>query len=256
MRIATLTAACLLLSASAGCAAEPATAASALAEMMKQAQYSDGFEARMNVLITQSNGAHPAPFKLAVIGQFSPGKRRLLLRGLSPDSVRKQVYAAEDSGDGRIRAVELRARTAGDYADFSPYLKMFNSGLLAWDMFSQWWSWSKQTQEGMARLNGRECALIHSWAEDKNSVVQEVESCVDQQAKLALRTRIFGSRHTLQRTTEVTKFSRKDDAGALMAKKLSITDADNTRTEIEVYAGDEEYQISTETFSMLGSQTP
>jgi hypothetical protein len=128
---------------------------------------------------------------------------------------------------------------------------MFNSSLVVWDMFSPWWSWSKQSFAGLERVSGRECVKIRSWTDDMSSAVREVESCVDQQAKLSLRTRMFDSGHLLLRTTTVIQFAHKSEGGAMMAKKMNITDAANAVTEIEVYAGDEQYQTSTETFAML-----
>jgi hypothetical protein len=255
MHIAKLIFVCLLLSVSVSYAAEPGVSASAVAEMMKQAKYSDGFEARLNVLITKANGAHPAPFKLAVIGQFTANRQRLQIRGISPELVRNHLYAAERSSDGLIRAVEARNKVADDYAGFDPLAKMFNSSLVAWDMFSPWWSWPRQSFEGLEQVNGRECVKIRSLTDDKSSAVREVESCVDQHAKLALRTRLFDSEHSLLRTTTAAQLARKGDGGAMMAKKINITDAANTVTEIEVYAGDEQYQISAETFAMLGRPT-
>jgi hypothetical protein len=240
----------LMFSVSKGYAAEQT--ASDLAKMMNQAKYSEGFEARLNVLITKANGAHPAPFKLAVIGQFNAGKQRLVIRGISHEEVRNHFYAAESGSDGRVRAMESRSQASG-YVDFDPSARMFNSGLVAWDMLGLWWGWQKQTLEGMEQVNGRECVKIRSVADDKNSVVQEVESCVDQQAKLSLRTRMFDHSHALLRTTSVANLAHKGEGGGMMAKKLSIKDADKTLAEIEVYAGDEQYQISAETFAMLDS---
>jgi hypothetical protein len=241
----------LLFSVSVSDAAEQT--ASAVAQMMKQAKYSDGFEARMNVLITKANGAHPLPFKLAVIGQFNAAKQRLVIRGISPEEMRNHLYAAESGSDGRVMSLELLSKASG-YVEFDPYSRMFNSGLVAWDMLALWWGWQKQTLEGLEQVNGHECVTIRSVADDKNSVVQEVESCVDPQAKLSLRTRMFDNSHALLRTTSVAHFARKG-GGGMMAKKLSVRDVGKTLTEIEVYAGDEQYQISAETFAMLDSST-
>lgn len=252
MRATLLILAGLLFSASASEAAEQS--ASALAKMMQQARYSTGFEARLNVLITKANGAHPAPFKLAVIGQLSASRQRLVIRGISPETVRNHFYAIENSSDARIRAVESRSQARG-YVEFDPYAGMFNSGLVAWDMLGLWWGWQTQEMEGMEQVNGHECVKIRSVADNKNSVVQEVESCVDSQAKLSLRTRMFDHSHALLRTTLVGNLARRGDGGGMMAKKLSIRDAGKALAEIEVYAGDEQYQISAETFAMLDSPT-
>lgn len=228
---------------------ETGVSASALAGMMEQAKHSDGFEVRLNVLVTKADGAHPAPFKLAVIGQIAAGKQRLLIRGISPEAVRGRVVAAERGDDGRIRAVMSRAGSKS--VAFDPQAKVFASSMVVWDMFSPWWAWSRQSLEGTERINGRECEKIRSFTDDKNSAVQEVESCVDQQAKLSIRTRLFDARHTVIRTTSVEHMMGKGKNGMLGAKKLKISDASKTHTEIEVYAGDEEYQVTAETFEML-----
>ena len=240
-----------LIVSSTGYAGEQSVSASAIAEMMKQAKYSEGFEARLNVLVTKTNGAHPAPFKLAVIGQFSANRQRLVIRGISPEAVRNHFYAAERDSTAKIKAMESLSQSANDYVELDPYAKMFNSGLAAWDMLGPWWSWPAQTLEGTERINGRECTKIRSIAEDKNSVVQEVESCVDQQAKLSLKTRMYDGAHVLLRTTVAAQFAHKGNSGAMIAKKLNITDASNMLTNIEVYAGDEQYEVSAETFAML-----
>lgn len=246
----------MLLSVSASYAAQPGISATAVAEMMKQARYSDGFEARMNVLITKANGAHPAPFKLAVIGQFSPGKQRLALRGISPETVRNHFYAAEAGSDGHVRAVSSHSKVASDYVESDPNAMMFNSGLVVWDMFGLWWNWPRQLVDGVEQINGRECVKIRSFTDDKNSVVREVESCVDQGAKLSLRTRMFDGGHTLLRTTAVAHLAHKGEGGTMMAKNLKIVADSNMLTDIEIYAGDEQYQISAETFAMLDRLTP
>lgn len=247
MRAANFILACLLVSANAAYAAD--TSASAVAETMKQAKYSPGFEARLNVFVTKPNGAHPEPFKVAVIGQMSADKQRLLVRGISPDTVRERFVIAERGNDGRIKAVGYR--NGAEHAAVNPASGIFNSGLVAWDMFTPWWNWPQQTLEGRDQVNGRECSKIRSATEDASSAIREVESCVDLTAKLALRTRLYDGRHTLLRTTTVTAVMRKGDSGRLVAKKLFITDASRTRTDVEVYAGDDQYEISAETFAVL-----
>jgi hypothetical protein len=240
-----------LLYAGAGYATEAPLSANALAETMRQAKYSDGFEARLNVLVTKADGAHPAPLKLAVIGQLAAERQRLLIRGIAPATVRNHAIAAERSGNGRIRAVESRA--ANEYAAFDPQSRMFDTGLVVWDMFSPWWGWPRQSLEGIERIKGRECEKIRSVTDDKNSLVREVESCVDRQAKLSLITRLFDSRHTLLRTLSVEQVLRK--GAVLTAKGLAVAEAGKARTDIEVYAGDEEYQVSAETFAALNHPT-
>jgi hypothetical protein len=251
MRALNFISACLLASANTAYAAD--TSASAAAEAMKQAKYTQGFEARLNVFVTQANGAHPEPFKIAVIGQMSADKQRLLVRGISPEAVRGRYVAAGRGSDGRINAVSYR--TAGEYAAVDPNARLFNSGLVAWDMFTPWWNWPQQSLDGTDKVNGRECSKIRSTTDDKTSSVREVESCVDLAAKLSLRTRLYDRRHALLRTTTVAAVMRKGDGGRLVAKKLVVTDASHTGTEIEVYAGDDQYEISAETFAALDHLT-
>lgn len=251
MRAANFILACLFVSANAAYAAD--TSASAVAETMKQAKYSQGFEARLNVFVTLANGAHPEPFKVAVIGQMSTDQQRLLLRGISPDAVHGHYIAAGRGSDGRIKAVSYRS--AGEYAAVDPNARLFNSGLVTWDMFGSWWSWPQQSLSGTDRVNGRACSKIRSATDDTASAIREVESCVDLAAKLSLRTRLYDSRHALLRTTTVAAVMRKGEGGRLVAKKLVITEANRTRTDIEVYAGDDQYEITAETFAALDHQT-
>jgi hypothetical protein len=251
MRAVSFISACLLVSANAASAAD--ISAGAVAEAMKQAKYSQGFEARLNVFVTLGNGAHPDPFKVAVIGQMSADKQRLLVRGISPDTVRERFVAAERGSDGRIKAVAYRA--GAENVAVNPVSGIFNSGLVAWDMFTPWWNWPRQTLEGTDQINGRECSKIRSATEDASSAIREVESCVDLTAKLALRTRLYDGRHILLRTTTVAAVMRKGEGGRLVAKKLLITDASRTRTDVEVYAGDDQYEISAETFTALDHLT-
>ncbi len=250
-RIAAPVLVCLLLCAGTGYTAEPGAtvSANAVAEAMRQARFSNGFEARLNVLVTKANGAHPAPFKLAVIGQISADRQRLVIRGISPEPVRNRSYAVERDSDGRIRGVD------SEQAGFDVYARMFDSGLVVWDMLSPWWGWSKQFLEGTEQIDGHDCLKLRSVADDEKSVVREVESCVDQQAKLSLRTRLFDSRHVLLRTTSVEKVMRKREGGARAAKKLVIRDASKMLTHIEVYAGDEQYEIAADTFAALDKLT-
>lgn len=257
MRIAKIFLVCVLLGANPGYGAEPGipVSASALAELMRKAMHSEGFEARLSIFITKANGAHPPPFKLAVVGQFVANKQRLLIRGISPESVHDRFIAAERGSDGLIRALAYRGQATSEPVESDPFSKIFDSGLTAWDMFGLWWSWPKQSLEGIERINGRECARIRSITDDKSIAVREVESCVDQQAKISLRTKLFDSKHALIRATSVEKVVRKRKGGGMAAKKLSITDAGGVLTDVEVYAGDEQYEISADTFSALDQPT-
>lgn len=247
-RIAAAVLLCVLSGAGAGYAADAASA-NALAESMRKARLSEGFEARLNVFVTKASGAHPALLKLAVIGQISADSQRLVIRGISPEAARNRSYAVERGSDGRIRGVESRA--AGEQNEFDPYVRMFDSGLVAWDMLSPWWGWPKQFLEGTEQIDGRDCLKLRSVTDDEKSPISEVESCVDRQAKISLRMRLYDKRHVLIRTTLVKQVIRKGDSGAMAAKKLAIRDAAKMLTDIEVYAGDEQYEITADTFAAL-----
>lgn len=251
-RIAAAVLLCVLSSAGAGYAADAASA-KAVAESMRKARLSEGFEARLNVFVTRASGAHPAPLKLAVIGQIFADRQRLVIRGISPEAARNRSYAVERGSDGRIRGVESRA--AGEQNEFDPHARMFDSGLVAWDMLSPWWGWPKQILEGTEQIDGRDCLNLRSVTDDEKSPISEVESCVDIQAKISLRMRLYDKRHVLIRTTLVKQVIRKGDSGAVAAKKLAIRDAAKMLTDIEVYAGDEQYEITADTFAALDKLT-
>lgn len=249
--------ACLLLSTVSAYAAgsEAPVSAGALARAMQQAKYSDGFEARLSIFVTKANGSHPAPIKLSVVGQLSADKQRLLIRGISPASVHDHFYAAEWNTDGHIRAVEYR-HAQNKYTGLDPLSRMFDSSLVIWDMFSPWWSWPRQILEGVERVDGRECTVIRSVIDANNLAINEVESCVDQRAKLSLRTRLFGKHHALLRTTTVEKAMHKGGGDLMTAKKMTIADASHASTAIEIYAGDEQYEITGGTFAALDLLRP
>lgn len=233
----------LYLSAGVGYAAEMPLSAGSLVGMMQQARYSAGFEARMNVFVRKSDGALLAPVKLAVIGQSTPERQRLLIRGIAPEILHGRFYAIEHKRDGGIRVVGAR-----EVAEFAPYARIFDSALRAGDMLAPWWDWPRQSLEGREQINGRECLIARSFTDEQSSAVREVESCVDQNAKLALRTRLYDGRHMLLRTLTVDAVMQ--NGGRLMAKKLSISEG-KAVTRIEIYAGDQEYEIGAETFSVL-----
>ncbi len=224
--------------------------ATGLAAAMRQARLSDGFEARMSVFVTQPDGRRAAPFKVAVIGQVSSERQRLLVRGISPERVRGRFFAAERTADGRIRAVAYEEPSATRKAD--PFARLFDSGMTLWDMFGAWWNWPEQESGGSERIAGRECTRVRSGDGDAGPV-REVASCADKDAKLSLKTQLFDRRHALLRTISVERTMRKE-SGALAAKKLLVTEADGTLTAIEVYGGDEQYLVTDETFAALDAQ--
>lgn len=224
--------------------------AGTLVETMKQARLSDGFEARMEVSTIASNGRRAMPFKLSVVGQVGKDRQRLRIRGISPDKVRGRYVAAERNADGNTRAIQYGEAASGNIEKADPAARLFDSGLVLWDMFGTWWNWPQQTIEGTDRIDGRACTLVHSRTDDGASPVREVLSCVSGDAKLALRTQLYDRRHALLRTIAVKQTMRKE-SGALAAKKLTVTEADRTVTEVEVYSGDEHYLVNADTFAPL-----
>ncbi|MCK9201823.1 MAG: hypothetical protein M0P59_01540 [Gallionella sp.] len=224
--------------------------AGALVETMKQARLSEGFEARMEVATIASNGRRALPFKLSVTGQVGKDRQRLRIRGISPDKVRGRYVAAERNAEGRIRAIAYDEQLPGNIEKTDPAARLFDSGLVLWDMFGAWWNWPQQSIEGSDKVGGRACTLMRSRTDDGASPVREVLSCVDGNAKLSLRTQLYDRRHTLLRTIAVKQTMRKE-SGALAAKKLAITEADRTVTEVEVYSGDEHYLVNADTYAPL-----
>jgi hypothetical protein len=235
-----------------GYTAEPPaiSASAALAESMRQARFSDGFEARMNVSAVQPDGRRFLLFKLAVIGQFSTERARLLIRGISPDKVRNRFVAAERRADGGIRPIAYGEPISGGIVETDPFTKLFDSDLVIWDLFGPWWSWPKHSLGGTEQIAGHDCTLVRSQSDAPSSAVREVISCVDKNARLSLRTQLFDGRHTLIRTISVAQIMRKE-SGVMAAKRMLITGADNSITEVEVYSGDERYSITADTFSAL-----
>lgn len=224
--------------------------AGALVATMKQARLSDGFEARMQVATIAANGRRAMPFKLSVVGQVGKDRQRLRIRGISPDKVRGRYVATERNADGRIRAIQYGESPSGSVEKADPAARLFDSGLVLWDMFGAWWNWPQQSIEGSDKIDGRACTLVRSRTDDGASPVREVLSCVSGDAKLSLRTQLYDRRHALLRTIAVKQTMRKE-SGALAAKKLTVTEADRTVTEVEVYSGDEYYLVDADTFALL-----
>lgn len=226
------------------------TDANGLAAAMRQARLSDGFEARMSVLVTKADGRHNLPIKIAVIGQFSSDRQRLVIRGISPEQVRGRFIAAERTADGRIRAISYGAQTPVVEAD--PFARLFDSGMTIWDMFGAWWSWPDQSLDGDAQAAGRACTFVRS----RNAVpgpVQEVASCIDRGARLSLKTQLFNRQQAAIRTISVEQTMRKE-SGLLAAKKLLVTESSGTLTAIEIYGGDEQYVVTPDTFAALDAR--
>lgn len=219
-----------------------------LAAQMRQAQRSEGFMARMNVAVIAAGGRRQMPFKVAVTGQNGAERQRLLVRGISPDTVRDRQFAAARNAEGGIRAYALGGKAAD--SEISPQARLFDSGMVIWDMLSPWWDWPAQKLAGKDKVGGKECTLVESLAPKGDPAISRVVSCILPGSGLALSTQIYDVRRKLARTLTVATTMRRE-SGSLAAKRLTITEVDRSSTEIEVYSGDENYQTGAETFSRL-----
>lgn len=226
--------------------------ASALVSTVRQARLSQGFEVRMSLSVIQPDGARAVPVRLAIIGQIGIERQRLLIRGISPEAVRNRLIVAERAADGRVQAFEYQAGNVGEVAT-DPYRRLYNSGLVVWDMFAPWWDWQTQTLGATRQISGRECRQLRSVAEASAGEIAEVLSCVNETARLALGTELLDAHRRPLRTLTVQHLMRKA-SGAMTAKKLTVTEADRTVTEIEIYAGDEHYEIAPDTFARLDAR--
>jgi negative regulator of sigma E activity len=218
--------------------------ATELAARMREARLTPGFEARVQATNVSSDGQRSEAVKLAVIGQFDSSRRRLLVRGIAPESIRNENRLAE------YRTNCVRVLDRGGAID--PHAPLFGTTLVAWDMLTPWWEWPRQSLAGIDRVAGRACSLIRSRSADREAPIGEVLSCVDADAGLALRTQLFDGHGVLVRSIAVVSTLRKE-SGLLAAKKLTIT-AGNMTTEAETYSGDEHYEIPTDTFAPLDAQ--
>jgi hypothetical protein len=237
-----------------GYGAEPAviTSPAALAESMRQARFSDGFEVRINLSTVQPDGRRSPPLKLAVIGQFSIERERLVFRGISPDKVRNRFFGAEKRVNSEIRSIAYGEHVSDSLVEVTPFTKVFDSDLVIWDMFAPWWNWPKQSLGGTEQIAEHDCTIVRSQSDAGISPIREVISCVDENARLSLRTQLFDGQHALVRTISVEQTMRKE-SGVMAAKRMSITGVDNSITEVEVYSGDEHYRITADTFSSFDS---
>ena len=245
----------LLLAAAWGaCGAEPPAMPSpaVLAASMRQARLSDGFEVRMRLSTIDPEGHRSAPVKLALIGQFGADTARLLVRGISPESARDQLFAAERDANGRIRSVRYGSNLADGIVAVDPFTQLFGSDLVLWDLLSPWWDWSQQSPAGTGKAAGHDCAIVRSQANATPSRIREVMSCVDAEAGLAFRTELFDGHRAPARTIVVEQSLRKA-SGPAFVKRITIVSADKS-TEIDVYAGDENYVVAADTFAALDAR--
>jgi len=237
--------------------AEPATApsAAALAKSVRQVRFSDGFEVRLSLTVIDADGHRAAPIKLAVVGQFGVDKARLVVRGISPDAVRDRFVAAERDPSGRLRVLQYARPLADGVAEADPLARLFGSDLVVWDMLSPWWDWPQQSAAGTGAAAGRDCAVVRSQANLLAAQVREVVSCVDAALGLALKTELLDARRAPVRTMAVEQVLR-NVSGVAFVKRMTITSADKSATEVEIYAGDENYAIAADTFAALDAHPP
>lgn len=237
----------LLTSALVGEACGAESSATEWLDLIKQARRSDGFEARMSVTVTKPNGQRNLPIKLSVIGQIRSDQQRFKIRGISPELVRNHFVEVSQYADGRIGVVAYEPSST-DEKNLDPLARLYDSGLVAWDMLAPWWGWQKQAVGEVNANDGRECTVVLSKSETGTIGIAEAVSCISRDARLALTTELLDDHRKLVRTLKVERMMRKD-SGAMAAKRVVITEANGTITEIEIYSGDEHYQMGADAFA-------
>lgn len=219
-----------------------APTAAEIAAGMRKVRLTPGFEARLQVEEVAPDGQRSGPTKVAIIGQFDAAHRRLLLRGIAPETIRGEIRIAESGAGGCTHAVD-RNGTADVFAP------LFGTGLVAWDMLAPWWEWPRQSLAGTDEVAGRKCTLVRSRTRVREAPIREVLSCVDADAGLALRTQFFDDHGALVRGITVVTTMRKE-SGLLAAKKVAIASGGKL-TETEAYSGDEQYEVPPDAFAKL-----
>lgn len=237
----TLRLACAMLLTAFVQAAMAAPTAAELAARMREARLTPGFEARLQAVDVAPDGQRSEPIKLSIVGQVDAARRRLRVRGISPETIRGDMRLAEYRA-GCVRAVD-RNGTA------DPYAPLFGTGLVVWDMLAPWWDWPQQSLAGKDRVAGRACVLVRSRSDARDAPIGEVRSCVDADEGLSLRTQFFDGQGALLRSITVATTMRKE-SGRLAAKKVTIA-AGNKITEAEAYSGDEHYEVAADAFAGL-----
>jgi len=236
----------LIMLAAIALPAAAAPTAAELAAKMREARLTPGFEARFQAVNLAPDGQRSTPIKAAVVGQFDATRRRLVLRGIAPEAIRDEIRAVEYRVDGCSRAAD-----GNGPAD--PFAPLFGTRLVAWDMLAPWWDWSRQSLAGADRVAGRECVLVRSRADDRDTPpIREVLSCIDADAGISLRTQLFDSHGALVRDITVVTTMRKE-SGLLAARKVTVAVSDK-RTEVETYSGDEHYEVPVGAFAKLEGQ--
>lgn len=224
--------------------------ATALAAKIMRGRLSDGFQARMQVAVTDSDKRIHPPFRIAVIGERKPGHQRLLVRGISPAKVRNRLFTAEAESD---QLTTMTSVDGGNLSPVDPSTRLFDSGMVLWDLMTPWWRWPEQKIIGNSEVDGRECTLIRSRNGSRKAPVAEVISCVEQENLLPWRTELYGSDHKLLRIITVKRAIRTE-SGILAAKAMAIDLPGISSSDVQVYSGDEHYLITPATFALIENQ--
>jgi len=217
---------------------------------VNKARLSDGFEVRLAITTVDAQKVRSPPIKIAMIGQVSAERQRFLIRGISPEAVRSHSLVAVRNAAGPITAFEYGPDDAGRPVSLDPFVGIFKTDFVIWDLFGAWWEWPHQTDEGLGEVKGRKCLSIRS-RPAAPSPVKEVVSCVDREYALALSTQLYDTQNRLRRTILVEKLMRKNNGAGVMAKNITITGEHGAYSEIDVYGGDEQYQVNPGTFGAL-----
>jgi hypothetical protein len=240
---------CLIFCANTAFAATPN--ANDIAKNLRENQYSEGFQARFNVLRRNQKGAIAAPMQLILIGQVNAQQRRFLLRSLSANKPLSPRIFIEQTQTNPPKVLRLNA------AEETPSLIQPNEPLLelslqASDLLSPWWSWQHSLGSTL-KINGKECQILHSVNPStvQNLAYHRAESCIDLQQNMALRIQIFNPENIEVRRIDVLQTLKKSNGRGYVAKKFTLTDQARKVTEFEIYSGDDEYQITAETFATL-----
>jgi negative regulator of sigma E activity len=234
----------LALLAACAPAALAAPNATELAARMREVRLTPGFAVRVQAVTVAPDGQRAEPVKLAIVGQADAARRRVLLRGIAPESIRGEIRLAEYRA-GCVHAVDGKGSA-------DPFAPLFGTGLVTWDMLAPWWEWPSQSLAGNDRVAGRTCTLVRSRNDDKDAPIREVLSCIDADAGLSLRTQLFDGKGTPVRSVSVATTMRKE-SGLLAAKKVSIAAGGNI-SEVETYSGDEHYDVPADAFAKLAGQ--
>jgi len=250
VRLTITAAVAALLHAGYGASASALQSPAQIVDSVAKERRSNGFEVRLKISSLGSDGQRSGSVKLAIIGQVTAERERLHFRGISPDNVHDRRFASEKGADGRIRLFEIADDRSGAVTEIDPSSRLFDTGLVLWDMFAPWWNWPTHRFGASERVAGRQCTIVQSESGSDSSAIRAVSSCIDRDAKLSLRTQLFDRERALIRTILVERLVRKE-SGAMAAKQLRIIAAGHLTTEIEVYGGDENYFVTPDTFAAL-----